>query len=267
MREKKTFSIARLIVGSKLRFTLTDFALIPSRDSEEINQDGGTLNRIVEKEELENRFLSLYFEEGKTLPHPDNVYNIDKQQDERNPRQTNQIERDSQTFVLIDESEQRILISDFRKKFFLQGYFKEKTKKNVEIKNIIDKSEFLDKIKNLNTIYLSATPDFFARGVLSDELKKDVYGYGVGIKQISLRLIFDANSAPQKAKEKIRAMLEQQEDCQMKKIEVTGRTDENFERVFNAEGIVDKIEIEVNRDANGLLDKTEVFRDLANRMK
>ena len=67
----KIFSVARLTIGDK-DFTLHDFSSIKS----EYNEDEGEQNRIIHKKVFnENRFISLYFEEGNVLPRPDIVHN------------------------------------------------------------------------------------------------------------------------------------------------------------------------------------------------
>ena len=106
------FSIARLTIGDE-DFTLQDFSSI----EELYNNEQGEQNRIIQKKLFDNnRFISLYFEEGNVFPRPDTVHNQKTHTEEENPRTTDQIERDSQKFFLIDIKEQKIFISDFRKK-------------------------------------------------------------------------------------------------------------------------------------------------------
>ena len=255
----KIFSIARLTIADK-NFTLQDFSSI----KELYNNEQGEQNRIIKKKLFNNRFISLYFEEGSVFPRPETVYNKKAHTEEKNPRTTDQIERNSQTFFLIDIKEQKIFISDFRKKKMLEQWLTEKIKKQVLIKNIIDKEKFFNKIQSINKIYLSATPNLFTQeGILSKELTSDHHNYGQSIKHIGVEITFEEQkSLPKKIKDKITNLWNQKANYEIDKLEVSGRYDNKFERVFNAEGIIDKIEIKIKPKKNGLFNKDSVFKKL-----
>ena len=266
MTDKRIFSVVRLIIGNK-PFTLDDFRSI-KQETRTIEEGDITKTQLIEIEELGNGLLSIYFEEGASHPRPNVVHNTDIQKDEVNPRSDCQIERNTQTFVLIDEGQQKIFISDFRKKQFLENYLGEKIRRRVIMKNIIDRENFMKEMKQLNSIFLSASPDLFsASGILADQLKKDIYGYDMAIGSISLKLNFKENSFPDQAREKIISLISQHEKAAIEKIEVSGRIDTNFERVFNAETIVDKVEVQVDLHPNGLFDKKKVFDELIRKIK
>lgn len=259
--EKQGFSIARMVIDDQ-PFTLADFILKP-QDNQEVKESDVITNRKIETAKYENRFLSIYFEEGQNHPHPDMVYNASNHQDEDNPKALDQIERDRQTFVLIDEREQKIFLSDLGKKGFIENYLHKEIHKRIVIKSVIDQQDFMEKIKELKKIYFAASPDIFSEtGMLDKQLKQDAYNFGTDIEHMSLCIFFGKNSFPQKAKEKIRELLNQKEDQGFKKIEIAGRTDEGFERIFNIDRIIDKVEIKAQRQDNGLFDEKEVFMNL-----
>ena len=54
-------------------------------------------------------------------------------------------------------------------------------------------------------------------------------------------------------------LFRQKQNEKFTKLEITGRSDEGFERVFNAEEIVDKVAIEARRRDDGLFDEDSVF--------
>ena len=258
--KNKIFSIARLTIGD-VNFTLQDFSSIESEYNEELKEQ----NRLIKKELFnDNRFISLYFEEGSVNPRPDQVHNIKTHNEENNPRTPDQIERDSQSFFLIDIIKQKIFISDFRKKKMLEEWLSGKTQKQVLIRNIIDKEEFLNKIQSIDTIYLSAVPNLFSQeGILSEELTKDHHNYGQAIKHIGVKITFEKSTLlPEKLKTRIQDFFNYRANNQLDKLEVSGRYDEKFERVFNAEGIIDKIEIQISPEKNGLFDSKKVFKNL-----
>ena len=259
--KKKIFSIARLTIGD-VDFTLQDFSSIESKYNEELEEK--KQNRIIKKELFnDDRFISLYFEEGNVNPRPDQVHNTKTHNEENNPRTPDQIERNSQSFFLIDIQDQKIFISDFRKKKMLVKWLSEKIQKQVLIRNIIDKSEFLNKIQSVNKIYLSAVPNLFNQeGILGKELTNDHHNYGVGIKHIGVQIKFEeSESLPKKLKNKLTDLFNREVN-ELFKLEVSGRYDDKFERVFNAEGIIDKIEIQISPERNGLFISEKVFKTL-----
>lgn len=265
---KKIFSVAILKIGDA-PFTTDTFSPIKADEVDNFEVNGEIQhNKIVKKEVKDNRFVLIYFEEGETIPRPDLVYNRTTQSDEDNPRSIDQIERDSQTFILVDVQTQKIFISDFRKKKTLEEWLGGKTRKTVIIKNIIGRDNFLDEIRSINTIYLSAIPNLFSRmGILNQELTNDHHNYGVAIKHIGVKISFDDNNVPELLKNKILALFSQKDNDSIQSLMVSGRYDEKFERVFNAEGIVDKVTIETILSDNGLFDKDQVFNNLIQKIQ
>ena len=268
MKSKKTFSIAVLKVDDT-PFTLDTFSNIQTKEFDDLEIDSEVQHvKIIEKETKEERFILLYFEEGETNPRPDVVYNTVSRTDEQNPRSKKQIERDSQTFVLIDAQTQKIFISDFRKKKTIEDWLAKKIGKTILIKNIIDRENFLNEIESIDTIYLSAAPNLFATmGILKEELTNDYHNYGVGIKHIGLTITFEENSLPEKLKNKINSFFQQKDNDAIQKLTVSGRHDDKFERIFNAEGIIDKVTIEITPRDNGLFNKEEVFNKLIQQVQ
>ena len=269
MKQKKTFSVLTLKIGDH-PFTLNEFSSIPDKENNPFKAvDGNQHDRLICKKIHDNEFLSLYFEEGASLPRPSVVYNTKNDRDEKNPRNEDQIERNSQIFILIQESTQKIFISDFRKKSIVEDWMKNKIGKTVFIKDIIDRKSFLDEIKNINRIYLSASPDIFSwgAGTLSKELENDIHNYGSPIKHMELSITFGKNKVIEKMRDKARELIMQQENHQIDKLEISGRYDEKFDRVFNVESIIDKIEIDAVRKADGMFDADEIFADLMSKVK
>lgn len=260
---KKNFSIASLRIGDG-RFELNDFDNISPEDNLDYKCNGEIYsNEKIVKSVVDDRFILLYFSKGDKFPRPEVVYNTTTRDDEENPLEENQIERDMQTFVLIDIKTQKVYLSDYRKKKTIEEWLQEKIRKTTLMKNVIDKENFLNEIQEVNTIYLSAVPNLFSEmGILHHELTNDQYNYGTGIKHIALKITFQPNSVPERLKNMINGMFTQKENDAIQKLEISGRYDDKFERVFNAEGIIDKITIETAQHDNGLFDEKQVFYDL-----
>ena len=244
------FSVALLKIGNE-HFTLKQFSSIKKQYNEDLKDKDQLIgNRIIEKQVYNNRWISLYFEEGQPFPRPENVYNSKTHGNEKNPREEHQIERNFQTFCLIDVKTQKIFISNFKKRTLLQEFLNKHIEQPVAIKSLIDKANFLSEIQTVKKIYLSASQfdsqtDFFSqKGILSKELEKDFHNYGT-IEQMSVEIIFKDKPITEKLKSVIENWLKENKDNQNEKLQISGRYDDKFERVFNAEEIIDKIEIEV----------------------
>lgn len=267
--EKKIFSVALLKIG-EVPFTLDSFSKIPESDSEDIKiKDEVQHNKIIKKEIRDNKYVSIYIEEGDIMPRPEVVYDTLSKAEKENPRSKNEIERNTQTFILIDIETQRIFLSDFRKRKTIGEWISEKIDQPVIVKNIIDKSEFLNNINGINTIYLSAVPNLFSSaGILSQELAQDHHNYGVGIKHIGVKIKFEENSLPDKLKNFVTNLFQQQENESIQKLEISGRySDDRFERVFNTDGIIDKIELDINPRDDGLFEPQIVFDSLIQKIQ
>lgn len=265
---RKQFSVALLKIGNT-PFSLETFASIPAAETKNTEINGTIVHsKSIFKDVREERFILIDIVEGAPLPRPPVVYNRRTQADEVNPRSSDQIERDDQTFAVIDIHSGRIFLSDFRKKKIMERWFAEKLQKEVYIKDVIDREHFLNEIRSIDTIYLSATPTLVGQmGILSSELTSDFHNYGVGINHIAVEISFSGNSLPDRMKAKISQLFEQSDVHAIEKLQVSGRYDDKFERVFNAEGIVDKITIETIPCENGLLDKNSVFSTLLDKIR
>ena len=268
MTRKKAFSVLRLKVGNN-KFTLSDFSSLPNKDNflPPTNKDNPH-DTVVKQTPLLDKFISLYFEEGGALPRPETVYNIETNIDEENPRNKKQIERNTQTFVLIEERTQKIYLSNLKKKKEVEDWLKKKLSKNIIIKNIIDQEKFIDEIEQLNTIWLATSPDIFSStGILGEELTRDIHNFGISIKHLGVSIKFEGNRFPKKAMQKLKQLLSKNQRSPLEKLEISGRVDDKFERIFNIDSIVDKIEIEVAPEKTGLFNKDNVFKKLINKIQ
>ena len=69
-----------------------------------------------------------------------------------------------------------------------------------------------------------------------------------------------------KIKDKVTDLWNRRDNNELDKLEVSGRYDNKFERVFNAEEIIDKIEINIDPEKSGLFNKDSVFKKLIENM-
>lgn len=269
---KKTlkFTVNQLIINSS-RFDLSAFSDLKDADTYKgVHKEG-------EKEEIlsitkftkaikDERFITIYFKEGNKFPYTDKV--IDSNLEEHdNPRSAEEIELDNQLFVLIDVKTQRIFMSDQRKKTSFISWLIEKMKKEIVIKPIISEKEFIQKIKSINKICFTVVPNLFNspnEDILSNKLVQDIYGFGAAEGRIELSYA-DARITANIIN-KFNALIGQRYN--FKEITVIGRSDEDFESIFNINGIISRINIDIDcSNETQLLDEKNVFAVLINKIK
>lgn len=271
--DKITFSIFRLVIGeNNNKFSLSSFSSIP--DEEKIpSEDGGNKYiTYIEIAPVGAQFLSVYLQSGKNKPWSKEVHDSERGFAlEPNPRKVHQIEPNIQTFVLIDAAKQRVFISNSKKKSQIQNWLEGKLDQKVNIKSIISKERFFDSIKALKSVEFGAANEMFpaGSGELSNTLKYDPHGFGLEVKSGSLRIEFEENELPEEhaAKTKVGELVLQAERYSLDKLIVIGRTEENLERIFSLDGIIDRIEINVERNEEGFFGRRDVFRALIESTK
>jgi hypothetical protein len=265
---KKQFSVGILKIGNS-NFKSSNFDLIDDNETEVITIGEETQGvKHVTKNIVEDRFVTIYFEEGSNLPRPDNVYNTTLQTEEINPRSKEQIERNTQLFVLVDIDKQRVYLSDFRRKNELEKYLTNKTKELTLVKNIINREDFVENLSSVEKIYISAAPSLFSEmGILGNELGSDRNNYGVGVKQMGVTIKFEENTIPEQLKKFIKNLFHQKDNNYIDGLVVSGRNDKKFERIFNSEGVVDKVDVDVYANDDGLFNKDDVFSALIGIIK
>lgn len=220
----------------------------------------------VAKKCIDNRFVTFYFNQGSKYPYPDTVINTELKES-KNPRDPDQIELDDQFFALIDIKNQRIYLSDQRKRYIISDWLKNKLEKEITIKSIIEEQEFINRLKSVNAISFTLVPNLFnsaSEEVLSKSLVDDIYGFGAD--KAKLELSYKDGNVTDKIKAIFNSLLNRKNEFET--ITVVGRNDENLESVFNLDEIVNKLSIEVNDfEESKLLNPDTVFVALIDKIK
>lgn len=266
------FSVCQLIINDS-HFNIDVFADLKEEDLDkhEVTHREADKSEVLSikktiKKVIEDRFVIVYFLEGEKYPYSEVVINSDLEE-APNPRDPDELELDDQFFVLIDVQSQRIYLSDQKKKYLLIDWLEKKLSKKVSVKSIIDEKDFIDKIKTLNEISFTLAPDLLnstSEGVLQKTLVEDIYGFGAD--KAKLKLIYNNTGIDAKIIEKLNEILRKR--VEFESITVVGRSDENFETVFNIEGITNKVSIEVETSEDPkLLNADTVFDILVGKIK
>lgn len=140
------------------------------------------------------------------------------------------------------------------------------------IKNIIDKENFLDTLEATKTILIAARPTLFTNnGILWWVLANDIHNFGDEVESVELKINYKGIKdlwRPQRnyIKEFARKLIKEDENHMVTKLQVVGRSDTAFERIFNAEWIVDKLKVIVPTEENWLFNPDNIFNNVISKI-
>lgn len=248
-----SFSIFQFIIESR-PFTLADFESTIAEwfDKQEIWWDIVSVMKI-EKEILNNRFISFYFEWWDRFPYSETVVDITSETEHKNPRDSELVELNEQLFVLFDTTTQRIYLSDRRKKIFLNNWYKEWLWKEIFIKCLIDKWDFLDKIEEIWEVSFSAEPNLLlTTNALWHQLLQDIYWYGATDMQVTLNYHHWKHMG-EDLKQKIQNLISNRD--LLKNVTIIWKTDEKLESILNMDEVINKVSLSL--DTNNITRKLD----------
>lgn len=268
--EKIGFSINKLIIDDGF-FDLNFFDKVNSKDKDpEIISKEVVSVMVFEKEIIENRFVSFYFEGWEKYPYSRNVIKADSEDLEEicNPRSSSEIEMNDQFFVLIDVKTQKIYISNQKKVKSTIEWLNDKTSSKIMLKPLFEESNFIEKIRSISEINFSIDRKnlFNAayEGTLSSELANDIYGYGAD--EAKLCMVYKKSFSIDKFKEKLQKIIGAK--FSYKTLTIVGRMDNGIESVLNLDGLVSKMIIDKPiEDETKKIKKEEVFSALILKIK
>lgn len=274
IRKPKTFSVCQLVIWNN-QFNHQTFSKIPYEDEiiEKIDEEITSQTKIITKFQEQGRFFCIYFEYGSIYPRTSEVYNTTIQADKENPRWEDEFERNEQTFFIIDSTTQNIYISNFSKKYLIENFLQKYLPWEVIlIKNIIDKSNFLETLEMTKSILIAARPTLFTNsGILWWILTNDIHNLGDEVESVELKINYkgiDKLWRPQRGllKAFVHKVMKEDEDHKITKLQIVGRSDTSFERVFNAEWIIDKLKVIVPTEENGLFNPHNIFNNVISKI-
>lgn len=205
----------------------------------------------------QDNYLKITCGDGSAMPRNPKVYDVETKQAIPNPRQPNHAET-RETFGLIDFETGFLWLSDSRKRNFLLDFFRAKLDKNALIvsKDVYDEQLFIEVLKKLDYIKLSAVPDLFSQsGLLTEKLAEEINGYGAASAQ--LRFHYQSKIVEATLIEKIKGIFKYKNH--LNGVVIAGRDCNNLGMLFNAEGFSRKIEFKALVDENEMFFPNEVF--------
>jgi hypothetical protein len=256
MKKMKIYCKYILLDGTQTNQMKFDFL-----STESLIMINNTAHRI--QYEIENDFVTFYIEYGTPKPLPDHVINVEKNRDEDNPRSLNQIEP-KQMFALIDIANSQIWTSSIKKEGVIVSIFNRMGLK-CELKNIYNTDEFVDKLKSVNGIKVTSTPEsLFKLSKLNEVLDYDVYGYGASSAILELKYK-KSKLLSGDIQKNISELFQQRSSFES--FIISGINDGDMNVVFNNESLVQKIYLDIEEKETGDFDQIEVINEMKAKVR
>lgn len=222
---------------------------------------------IIETEYNEDKkYYWAYFNGNNSNKFNSEVYNIEKDDVEINPRNKSQLELVEQFFIIYTIHDNTLYVSNNDKKCIIQSYLKDSINQDVRIK-----SEFTDIDKFLNSIDAIKSLRFSTKNTLFNT-NESIYNSLNTILGTEMPDSFEIKSKynNRKLNDSIKNMLKKlNRDCKENKLEtlvLTGCDDSYVEKIYSLNTYIKAIDIEVDRDENGMYDSDGVKQKVINEI-
>jgi|SRR5690554_464757 len=216
----------------------------------------GNIVQIYKLEYL-NNYLKVCFSDGSAMPRNPNVYNKTKQEFEPNPRDTDQIEP-KDYFAVFDLKTSYLWLSNTKKKSVILNFFQQKFEnRKIIFKDVYEEQKFIESIKTLDHIKISAAPNIFTQtNSLSQALVDEMYGAQEAILHLKYQNTFIGDTLL----DRIKSIFKNKDSFQG--IMISGRDEKNLGMLFNNRLFTRKIDIKANVDENEMFDPSDVFNQI-----
>lgn len=249
MNEHKfiTFSIFKFILDDN-EFTVEDFSSIKEKIDlkNEINRELISVDRVA-KSVFEDRFICFIFKCHEKYPYSDKVLSSEEDSivEKDNPRSANEMEQTDEFFAVLDSKTQRIYLSNRHQEAHLREFLKKHKIGPYIIKPVLNEKEFIDNISSVKEIVFTVEKEnlFAGASTLSKSLSEEII-YGYGGDEATLQIKYKKSRSINNLKEKIAEVVHNR--TSYKNITIVGRDTNDFEKVFNLEGVVSRVSIPVN---------------------
>ena len=239
-------------------------------DEKEDKYSSEDTHYVISKENIDDEYFWLYARYGNPLPHPDTVYNARQEQEEDNPRSTDQIELAKQLFALYCINSNTLYLSSRKKKSWVEEYFKSKLRRDVVIKNFFkDVDEFIRQIKSVEKVNFVAKSNLFtSQGSIMKIFPSpnDLFGLGMP-EDFTLEANFNRARLTDTFIDYLKKMVGWKNNCEADSLLCIGRDDKNFETIFNADSFIKKISVGAEKDDQGLYDPAVIKQALLSKIR
>jgi len=248
MNNKKTtitFSSYQFILGNST-FKLEDFSDI--KEHEDIQMKMGeeliSVEKATKKYYNDNRFILFSFDFYIKWPYSEKVISgINGTIEEKNnPRSCNEMELKDKFFVLLDINKQRIYLSNRQKESYFSDFLKTNNIKDFIIRPIILEIDFVENINSISEVSFTVASENVSRqdNSLVKKISEDLI-YNFGASEATLSLRYKKTKLVDRIKDSVKDLVKNKKFY--KNLTIIGRGVGEFEKVFNLEGVMERISI------------------------
>jgi hypothetical protein len=117
----------------------------------------------------------------------------------------------------------------------------------------------------IKNIQMTATPSLFTseKGALSESLCQDIHGYDAD--SVSITFHYQYKNIVSKVQNKIESLMGSA--GKYTTFQVVGRSDDDFDMIFNSKEVVLKINININKNEYGVFDPEAVIEALIEKIQ
>ncbi|WP_410879491.1 hypothetical protein [Myroides sp. DW712] len=241
------------------RISLEEFKTVVHEGTfDEVNGNSVQIFKL----DYDNDYLKVCFSDGSAMPRNPNVYNKTKQELEPNPRESDQIEP-KDYFAIFDLKTSYLWLSNTKKKSVILDYFQKKFgNKKIVFKDVYEEQKFIDSLKTLDQIKISAAPNIFTQtNSLSQALVDEMYGAHEAVLHLKYQNILVGDTLL----EKVKSIFKNRTNFQG--VMISGRDEKNLGMLFNNSLFTRKIDIKANVDENEMFDTPDVFTQMISKLE
>jgi hypothetical protein len=210
-------------------------------------------------------YLKIILGDGSASPRNPEVIDVERNERSSNPRQPNQAEP-KQTFGLIDFKTGYLWLSNTKKRKSLLELFNETLGKNKLLaKDVYDEEEFINTLKKIDEISVSAAPEVFSNSnTLTKALSEDIHGFNADVAKLTFQ--YDKHLLEGcTLKEKIKSIFRDRNS--FRSIVISGRDKNGLGMLFNTNLFSTKIEFQSLVDENEMFVPEKVFAELIQKIQ
>lgn len=211
--------------------------------------------------DITEEYCWLSLEYGRAQPRRNEVINIETGTQSLNKRKLNETELLHQSFFYYSFENTTAYISDSRQQKLFQQLLNKYCLSNFVIKRLFkDYNEFIEQIKTISSISFTAYNDLFG----SDSTRVRALADLTGTNAPSTFTINATYSLPldEKFKQFLYSLKSEQNDSKLSKLVIAGMDENKLATLYNVDTFTNKIQVNLNKNIEGVFDKHLVLEYL-----
>lgn len=191
----------------------------------------------------------------------DTVYNIETEEEDKNPKKPTQIELKQQFFACYDTDKHELYISDPQKKGALKDFLQDKWQKKVMIRaRISSAKEFEETVHSIRKVTYTQTRNLVTSHPESIFAQRyDPLGLDIP-DRLKTTLEYESKLDAIPLRSKIREIFDRNHKYEIESIEILGEDESGIMQTFNLETIIKEFSISIEPDEDKRYDMDLLFQ-------